>query len=167
MKKLVGLILTAVLLTASVFGISVNAVSSTDSLFSIKVLKYANGTYKEVSEVSALDSIVVQVSADSEIKDIAGMSFTLFYDSTSLSFRKQSANCFISDKKADFNARNVGASKNKKAHVNAVWDTSSKNTSVSGLIFSFGFDVLANTTAQTSTFNLTINNLFKADKNQT
>lgn len=167
MKKLVGLILTAVLLTASVFGISVNAVSSTDSLFSIKVLKYVNGTYQEVSEVSALDSIVVQVSADSEIKDIAGISFTLFYDSAFLSFRKQSANCYITDKKADFNARNIVASQNKKAHVNAVWDTSSKNTSVSGLIFSFGFDVLANTTAQTSTFNLTINNLFKADKNQT
>lgn len=167
MKKLVGLILTAVLLTASVFGISVNAVSSTDSLFSIKVLKYVNGTYQEVSEASALDSIVVQVSADSEIKDIAGISFTLFYDSAFLSFRKQSANCYITDKKADFNARNIVASQNKKAHVNAVWDTSSKNTSVSGLIFSFGFDVLANTTAQTSTFNLTINNLFKADKNQT
>lgn len=167
MKKLVGLILTVVLLTASVFGISVNAVSSTDSLFSIKVLKYVNGTYQEVSEVSALDSIVVQVSADSEIKDIAGISFTLFYDSAFLGFRKQSANCYITDKKADFNARNIGASQNKKAHVNAVWDTSSKNTSVSGLIFSFGFDVLANTTAQTSTFNLTINNLFKADKNQT
>lgn len=167
MKKLVGLILTAVLLTASVFGISVNAVSSTDSLFSIKVLKYVNGTYQEVSEVSALDSIVVQVSANSEIKDIAGISFTLFYDSAFLSFRKQSVNCYITDKKADFNARNIGASQNKKAHINAVWDTSSKNTSVSGLIFSFGFDVLANTTAQTSTFNLTINNLFKADKNQT
>lgn len=167
MKRTISYIITVIIMFASVCSAVVNASPPSNASFSLKAFKYINDTYTEVDGAKALDTVVLQVSVNGKLDNVAGISLTLFYDSDKAVMRKQSDKCYIIDDKAGFNSRNIGASSAKKAHINAVWDTPSKNTSLSGLLFSFTFDILGAADTQSAVFGLKINDLFKSDKNQT
>lgn len=167
MRRIISCIITAVIMVASVCSAVVNASPSGNASFLLKAFKYVNGTYTEIDEAKALDTVILQVSVNGKLDNVAGISLTIFYDSDKAVMRKQSDKCYIIDGEAGFNSRNIGASSAKKAHINAVWDTPKKSTSLSGLLFSFTFDILGADDTQNAVFSLKINDLFKSDKNQT
>ena len=164
MKRYLCFIIALCLLIPILSDFTVHAQEETS--VRLQTVQYKNGSYVAVDSVNPADRVILQVQFDTPVQQAGGVSLTIDYDSSLLSYVNDSASVYIVDPEGNFVSHAVAAAGSGSAHINLIWDTVSSDITISGLTFSVSFDVVGNDTATVTNLSATVKSLFQSDKEQ-
>ncbi len=159
MKKILSItVLLCLLLSMLSLPVSAAQVAT----LSVKAYQLVADSYQPVTSVMPADRIVVRILANSAVNSVAGLALTLRYDSTVLAYRNRYT-LHISDENGSFSVNNVETE--GEAGIRLLWDTTTADTQLDGLLFSFEFEVLG-AEVDTTALTLEVDAFFEQDRDQ-
>ena len=166
-KRVFSAFLSAAVILTSAVGtmMSVGAAGQSTEL-SLTVQKWDGATGSNIPAGESLeegDVITVSMkmgTRSNPVKNIGGISADLKYDTSSFTYQDGSASCMIVDPEGKSSFRDASGT------IKAFWDTTTKDLSVWGTVFSFRFVVKNVAEAKTVDFSLTLGSLFENDDKQ-
>lgn len=161
-KKLLSIIVALLIATSAACAVLVTAAGKSVS-FSFAAYEYSTEQKRMIAKTDFKpnETVYLQVSV-SEISGIGGFTLNITFDNSLFTFDKSAVVYLIDDKKSDYVASNTS-----KGMLFA-WETTSVNTTLSGILFYLPFKVNGDITGSVEgVFKPSLTEVFESDSGQT
>lgn len=163
-RNILSLILSVLLFVLVISGTLLQAGAATTVPLVLKAEKYdvSTGTYQEVREVNPGEEVKLSLVANGTAANVAGLRVQIGYDPDAFTYRINSATSML----VDTNGQATFSQKADHGTIIAMWDTTTKDMSVTGPIFSFGFTARDTAASLNGVFTLTVLEFWGTDGNE-
>lgn len=163
-RNILSLILSVLLFVLVISGTLLQAGAATTVPLVLKAEKYdvSTGTYQEVREVNPGEEVKLSLVANGTAANVAGLRVQIGYDPDAFTYRINSATSML----VDTNGQATFSQKADHGTIIAMWDTTTKDMSVTGPIFSFGFTARDTAASLNGIFTLTVLEFWGTDGNE-
>lgn len=163
-RNILSLILSVLLFVLVISGTLLQAGAATTVPLVLKAEKYdvSTGTYQEVREVNPGEEVKLSLVANGTAANVAGLRVQIGYDPDAFTYQINSATSML----VDTNGQATFSQKADHGTIIAMWDTTTKDMSVTGSIFSFGFTARDTAASLNGIFTLTVLEFWGTDGNE-